>query len=374
MKIKTITCHNVYNHGASLQAYALQTYLSEIGHDVEIIDYNPSYLNYRGNIFAISPKWSGKNILLRFLYVLYKLPLRLRWFLTRNCRKEFDKFTAEFLKTTQLKYTNVEELRKSPPEADVYVVGSDQVWNTTYWSGRDPAFFLDFGAESTLRASYAASFGTGKVIESLVNVVKKRLSSFDSISVREREGIDILQRMGIHSGKHVMDPVFLLEVTEWNRLISEVEVPSEKYILIYDFEGTREFEVLAKSLAVDRGLKIYSINNYSKTPYADKDFHHSGPQTFLALVKNADLVLSNSFHATAFSLIFERDFLVVPRRKDAVNSRMESLLKDAGMLERLLDFSLNIDFIKQSEARMVAGSVGLGAQIRKSKEYIQELL
>ena len=152
MQICTITCHDVYNAGASLQAYALQAYLKSLGHDVKIIDYKPDYLSrhYRLDIVG-NPKYDKP--ILRQAYLLAKLPGRLRM-LPR--KRAFDSFTAKYLDLTR-RYASNAELKADPPEADIYFAGSDQIWNPLFSNGKDPAFYLDF-VRRGIRAAYAASF------------------------------------------------------------------------------------------------------------------------------------------------------------------------------------------------------------------------
>ena len=156
MKIRTITCHDVYNVGASLQAYALQTYLKSLGHDVKIIDYKPDYLSkhYRLDVVG-NPKYDKPFV--REAYLLAKLPERLH---ALPRKKTFDSFTAKHLDLTR-RYTSNEELQADPPEADVFFAGSDQIWNPLFPNGKDPAFYLDFALHG-IRASYAASFASAR--------------------------------------------------------------------------------------------------------------------------------------------------------------------------------------------------------------------
>lgn len=156
MKIATITCHNVYNYGASLQAYALQRYLSQEGHDVEIIDYKPYYLNSRYNwrhIPAESRLYPYKDYVgTQCIYFLLK---NRKIYKTIGRKRKFDDFRQKFLTLTDNTYTSAEELRATPPQADLYIAGSDQIWNTACENGKDAAFYLDFGSDDTRRISYA---------------------------------------------------------------------------------------------------------------------------------------------------------------------------------------------------------------------------
>ncbi|MEH7549898.1 polysaccharide pyruvyl transferase family protein, partial [Neobacillus vireti] len=215
MKICTITCHDVYNHGASLQAYALMKYLSNSGHDVEIINYKPDYLSNHYRLMSINnPKWE-KNYLTKSIYLLLKIPFRLPGL---KRKKAFDKFTLQYLKLSKLKYNSYEELKNDPPIADAYICGSDQIWNTLHKNGKDPAFYLDFVPDEKIKGSYAASFATESILEEHKPMIKQRVSRLDRISVREKSGVKILKELDINQVVNVVDPVFLLEKNEWDKL------------------------------------------------------------------------------------------------------------------------------------------------------------
>ena len=193
MRIKTITCHNVYNTGASLQAYALSKYLQNLGHDVEIIDYVPDYLVHH-RLWAVANSVYNKPVI-RELYNLAKLPGRLcARYGTR--KRAFDRFTDQYLPLTDRHYSSYEELISNPPDADIYLAGSDQIWNSLFLNGRDPAFYLQFAPGNRIRASYAASFAISQIAPEYQEQTKKWLSDFDYVSVREASGLTILEMMG----------------------------------------------------------------------------------------------------------------------------------------------------------------------------------
>ena len=170
MKIKTITCHDVYNLGASLQAYALQNYLLSLGHEVEIIHYKPDYLSNHHKLWLVAnPKFNIPFI--KQLYLLAKLPGRL---IALKRKKVFDSFTSKYLRLTR-RYNSYEDLKNDAPEADCYIAGSDQIWNTLFRNGRDAAFYLDFGNQNIKRISYAASFATPEIVPEYKEFVKDKL-------------------------------------------------------------------------------------------------------------------------------------------------------------------------------------------------------
>ena len=232
MKIYTITCHDVYNHGASLQAFALLRYLTQCGHDVEIIDYKPAYLSNHYKLFRIdNPKWED-NFLTKLIYLMIKVPLRIPGL---KRKRAFDQFTASYLTLTKSRYQSNKELKEKLPERDVYLCGSDQIWNSLYQNGKDP--------ERKIKASFAASFATDEVEVESIPFAKKAITRLNGISVRERSGVSILNRMGIYNGKHVVDPTLLLSREEWNH-IGEKQF-SQNYILVYDFDNNSLIKEIA---------------------------------------------------------------------------------------------------------------------------------
>ena len=323
MKIKTITCHDVYNVGASLQAYALQEYLKSLGHDVEIIDYKPEYL-VSHKLLGIGNSIYDKPVL-RELYQLAKFPGRLKRKYGQR-KKEFDRFTKEYLSVTSKQYHSNEDLKRNLPEADIFFAGSDQIWNTFFNNGKDPAFYLDFVPMSAIKASYAASFATEDVLEEWKPKIKYWLNNLDFISVRESSGVKIAKNLTSKDVVQVLDPVFLLNVESWEKIEKEVDV-SESYILIYDFDNNIELVQFARELAKENGWKLYS---FLKNDRCDKSFEKEGPRAFLWLIHHAKFIVSNSFHATAFSIIYQKQFVVF-NRKEKINTRMQDLLGDFGI-------------------------------------------
>lgn len=362
MKIYTITCHDVYNVGASLQAYALATYLKDQGHQVEIIDYKPEYLNRHYRLTVIGNSKYDRPIL-RELYLLAKFPRR--WKALHSRRKaEFDRFKAKMLPVTNRRYTSNEDLKVNLPKADVYFAGSDQIWNCFFQNGRDPAFYLDFAPENSVKASYAASFATEDIQEEWKTKVKKWISGLDAISVRESSGVEIVKCMGIESAVQVLDPVFLLDDSQWSAIEKQV-VGTEKYLLLYDFDKNPELLAFSKSIAQKNGWKVYSVL-YREN--CDRCFDQEGPQAFINLIHHAEFVVSNSFHATAFSIIFERPFAVF-NRTEKINTRMRDLVFELGVDDRIaLDANWNPTQMDYTQVRK-----RLQTAIEFSKSYISNV-
>lgn len=367
MKICTITCHDVYNHGASLQAYALMKYLINKGNEVEIIDYKPDYLSGHYKIFSIdNPKW-GNNIVKKGIYLSLKVPGRI---IGLRRKKKFDEFRKNYLSITKKRYSCNEELKDNLPKADAYLCGSDQIWNSLHKNGRDKAFYLDFVPNDKIKASYAASFATDFISEEYKQLVKEKVSRLDGVAVRESSGVKILQDLGIEKAINVVDPVFLLGKDEWNKIGQEVF--NEKYILVYDFDKNPVIERLAKDIAKKKGYKIYTISHY-KAGYEDRSFRFSGPETFVSLIKSAQFIISNSFHAIVFSVIYEKKIAIV-NRTEAINTRMRDLLKLLNLQDRLIvnnEYDLD-NLLMDINYKQV--NILLDEKINISKEYLDNVL
>ena len=320
MKINTITCHDVYNPGASLQAYALARYLQKRGHDVRIIDYKPDYLSRHYSLTAVSnPVFDRPGV--RLAYLAAKLPGRLR--ASKSLRKKrFDAFTEQYLPLTKKRYASCDELKADSPVADVYLAGSDQIWNTLFPNGRDPAFYLDFAPESAVRASYAASFATDDVADDCRAQVASWLGKLDLVSVREASAVQLAASLGRTDAVQVPDPVFLLTADEWNALASGADTPDAPYVLVYDFDNNPKLAGFARKKADELGCRVLSV---FPSEQADITAPDAGPLEFLDLVRNASCVVSNSFHATAFAILFGVPFAVFDRG-EKINTRMRDLL------------------------------------------------
>lgn len=362
MNIKTITCHDVYNVGASLQAYALARYLKALGHDTEIIDYKPDYLRHFTLFGSVSEKFDYPII--RQAYYIAKLPGRLRAKFSQR-KKEYDLFTKKFLPVTAKTYRSNSELKQAPPAADIFFAGSDQIWNTVFSNGKDPAFYLDFVSDAAVKASYAASFATEKLDEKYEKIIKKRLIRFDYISVRESSGVKIVRQLGLNATQ-VLDPVFLLNKDDWLQIEKDLNL-NQPYILFYDFDNNEKMREFTVRLAKKNNCKVFSI---LPSEIADSCFAHEGPAAFIYLIRNAQMIVSNSFHATAFSLIFKKQFYVF-NRKESINARMLDLLKSVGLSDRLI---LRGDINDEQKICYQEVDKKLSEHINHSKKYIDVVL
>lgn len=335
IKIATITCHDVYNYGASLQAYALQEYCKSLGCEYEIIDYKPDYLSQHFKLTNVCND-RYNHPLIKQLYLFAKLPGRLR---ALSKKHRFDDFTKRFLQKSNTRYNSFEELADSCPEADIYIAGSDQIWNTFFRNGHDAAFYLDFCPSGKRKISYAASFATDQIFGNAENFVAKKLKNFDAISIRESSGLKLLTELGCKDGILVVDPVFLLSANQWQERYSLTN-SAGGHIAVYDCEKSAELREIALQLKQITGMPIHILSE-TYGSFADKDLSLGGPIDFLNCIYGAKYVLANSFHALAFSLIFKKNFFIV-NRTEKINTRMRDFLEYLGLSDRLISINKHL--------------------------------
>ncbi len=372
MKIHTITSHDVYNYGASLQAYSLMIYLQNNGHECQVIDYKPEYARGRYNFWYIDSNKKYSSILklwpIRIIVCSILAPMRFRTIARKN---RFDRFTKNYLNLTK-RYRTFEDLQQENWHADAFIVGSDQVWNTDHSNGRDLANYLAFAPKKARKISYAASFGMDTIIPIYQPMVRDNLQTFNFISVRESTGVNLLAKMGLES-THVVDPVFLNSATFWSQLADKACKQTKKYILVYDFGNSPFIRKFVIHLSQCTKLPIYSLNDFVTHSYADKNINDAGPLEFLSLIKNASYFVSNSFHGTAFSIIFHVPFFVFLRRFGNVNSRMQDLLQLLNLENRIIENENQFDKWKY-KIDFENSDIQIAERIRISKNVLLKCL
>lgn len=371
MLIKIITCHNVYNYGASLQAYALMKFLEQHGYSVEIIDYRPDYLSKRYNLFRFVKKGTIYNFYRHFPF--FK-PL---WALLQNRKdlkfwgrkRKFDYFTKHSLKLTSYTYRTIDDFKNNPILANLFIAGSDQIWNTNCPNGLDENFYCSFSKNVEKNISYAASFATASIAVEHLNFVKSQLSNFRTISVREKTGVELAHSLG-YEATLVVDPVFLQPKKYWDKLCNKNYC--EKYLLVYDFLNNDDnLRNCALFLAKKYDLKIYSVNDYGEISFADVNINSAGPIDFLELIRNASYVVSSSFHATAFSVIFKKNFITFPLKNYGNSSRIRDFLNIVQIKNR---FIASFDELTFEETQIEYDKVEylLEEYAEKSKKWLLE--
>lgn len=331
MKIGIITIHKIMNYGSALQAYALQNFLeSKLGHDVEIIDYKFPNKFHRFQRYKGLKKWKMK---------VHDLKMSLP-FVNRQKKKNFQAFWRQFFHLTPL-YKSQKAIRKACFTYDIYITGSDQVWNTNTLCG-DTVMMLDFAPEGSRKFAYGASFATTSLNQDYADVFKKYLFQYEEIGVRETTAIQILKDLGCkQSIELVCDPTLLLTCKEYMPLVEKARISiSEKpYILVYyldyAFNPMPAIQEVLNTVYKKYGYRVIfinrPINGFVGESVTIKDI---GPCEFVYLFHHSKFVITSSFHGTAFSIINRKPFYsIAPRTAD---SRISDLLKAIDLQSRLV--------------------------------------
>lgn len=300
LKTLTLTYSNSDNFGSVLQAYALQKVIESFKYENEIIDYIKEEVSEMYQ--PIKPVHSRFDFLSNIYNCVHLKKLYLR-------KQRYELFRKEMLRMTHVKYTSFDDLRSNPPVADCYICGSDQVWNTGI-KDFDESYLLRF-VKKGRKVSYAASGINERTTEEEIKRIARQVCSFDAISVRENIAKERLFEVAGIKSECALDPVLLLDRNEWNQLTCDYS-QENPYMLCYFAGGvSKEFEKYTYSLAKKLGLKrILLMPEWRNIFRVGEKRYDSGPIEFLSLVKYASFVCTNSFHGTAFSIIFNKPFQV----------------------------------------------------------------
>lgn len=313
MRIGVLTMHNFYNYGAMLQAFATQVVIEDMGHDIKFIDYYPeAQERINTNRLTLNPKKLITNLILSS-NKKYKLR-----------RNRFHEFGTRF-NTTERFFTK-DEIYRNPPEFDVYIVGSDQVWNME--NGFNSFAFLDFANSYSKKISYASSFGTESISDQFKIKLKESLKSFNAISTREDDGVQIIKDAAGRDAVQVLDPTLLLTNDIWKTYLPKLNKNQKEYILIYALNDTKQSEDLLLAIRKRYDLPVHGIPMGNKLPHrfkVDKEINDAGPMEFVSSFLNAKVICTSSFHGLAFAVNFEKTFFVLPHPNR--NSRLNSLMK-----------------------------------------------
>lgn len=333
MKIGILTYHRAENYGALLQAYALSTFLRNLGHEVSFIDYWPEYHVEHYRVFSLH-RFRKLGLKGKIKYIITS-PI---WASPRLLRKErLERFMHKKLQIGKsIKYQRDDEITQ---RYDLAVYGSDQIWRRQDIHNNEFNLWY-FGSNnvvSTKKITYAASMGVIDTTKDEESLIRSALNQFSAISVREKDLQDYLTNFE-YSSSLVIDPVFLLNKEDWRQLFKP---RNGNYILFYNLLQTEESLRFADALSRSTGLPVKEINMECRllSALSDRYYACASLERFLQLIEGATYVVSSSFHGVAFSLIFEKQFWAVGMRERS--SRAVSLLSSAGIPNRYIttDFS-----------------------------------
>ncbi len=344
-KIAVLTFFKAENYGGDLQAYALQKKLKMIGYDVEVLHqlcpFHKEYIksNSFKPIIELQDRVSRKGkINTNISKLISKIASLFFWKRNQKRINRFLKFDLEFIKPTLKIFYNFDILYKEDLEFDIFITGSDQVWNYTNGFSPEP-FFLTFAKEGKRKIAYAASIGHTTIPEEIQGKYAEWFNSLDFISTREVQAENLVKEISDKDAITVLDPIFLLKKEDWLSNLNIKETVKDKYLLIYSLAESTYIFSLALHIAKKKNLKILNIipNCWTTSHYNNvKNIFDAGPIEFVQLFANASFVLTNSFHGTSFSINFNIPFFALPRKNKKNNSRFINILDKTKLSSRLI--------------------------------------
>ena len=348
MKVGIITIHNASNYGASLQSYALYRYIVNQGVDCEIIDlYRPDQVGYIfserfDKVEILHPKRKLKGLLKKLILSFWGIGCKGRVLSDEDgLTYKFEEFNGRIHLSKP--YRSIDQLYTDPPQYDLYITGSDQVWNPTQPYAIEP-YFLTF-VQTGRKISYASSIGVGKLSADEKAKFKHWLSSYERISVREHEAKILLESFVGRKIEQVPDPTFLLTTDEWRKEMAEKQI-EEDYILCFTLYFKLSFIRYAIRIAKQSGKKLVILSQTQPKPIANYlAVKNAGPREWLSYIAYADMVLTDSFHCTVFSIILRtKNFYSYISPTDKRGGRIIGLLDTYGLKEHLLNSDLTQSF------------------------------
>lgn len=328
-KIGILTFHNAHNYGAVLQAYALKTKLNRMGYKAKILNYQNPYIArlYRKGIHI--DFWKRDILPSRWGKVFHEVGENLYGLMEwENQWTAFEKFIGEKLLDGQEKKLTLDDLAKE--QCDVYILGSDQIWARELTHGFDPAYFGQF-APGCKKISYAASVPNGSIPEAEQAYFGQALKSLAHISVREEKLARVVEKLTGKEVTTVVDPTLLLERADYEDLLYEEPLVKEKYIFAYFVVEDALLGKCAEKVAAVLGYRLIELH-YKKTPKLKSEnmIFDAGPREFLMYIRDAEMIFTNSFHGTVFSILFQKKFYSVYKE----NGRISNLLAFLNLEER----------------------------------------
>ena len=337
MRVGLFTYHFSENYGALLQAFSLRQWFLKRGIDAEFVNYHPTYVEEGG---ALDRPWKPslwrKNAVMLYMKQAH---LRRQVFGDREQCRSFEAFRAKHLGVSGPRLRHASEVTAQIQHYDMLVCGSDQIWNPSIQRGLDPVYFLDVpGSEGIRKVAYAPSFGRAEIESTYCAELGRLLGGLDAISVREASGLGIIEAAGQSRDAVLVVPDPTILLGSFDELIDENR-QAEDTVFCY---ALRTDEVI-RQVAVGAARQTGSLLISPRTPHQRwRNIGRAvvpGPLEWLSMLARARLVVSNSFHGVALSVLLNKPFLAVglPGRRAGMNARVKGLLEVTGLTDRMVD-------------------------------------
>lgn len=363
MKVGILTFQRAYNYGAVLQAFALRKCITNLGHYAEVIDYGTIGETPRFSLATNGIK-SFVSVMLINLFSLFNADLR---------RFRFRKFRKTQMGISKNSYPKQHSLKEAINLYDYFVTGSDQVWNP-FLTQADSSFLLDFVVEPKRKISYAASFGVAELPLNVRETFINNINKIKNLSVREKSGQEIIKELTNRESFVAIDPTLLLNANEWDKIAKPFKT-SKPYILLFaimdDPLGFIDFCIKLKDLTGYQLIRI--ANPVYKVEMGIKTISMAGPCEFVGLIKNASIVVTNSFHGTAFSIIYNKPFYTFLYNNDR-DIRLKDLTDKLGLSKRLIDINFNYEISNHFILDYTEVNITIEKEKKQSISYLKEAL
>lgn len=322
-KVGVLTFHRAINNGAVLQAYALLQALELIGVECEDIDYSAKKIDESYNIIPLFKRVTLKSIILYFIQDIFEV----------RTQKKFAEFRRNYLNISKENYDN--NLVHAAGKYDVLIAGGDQVWNREL-TGNDDAYFLSFDIAAQ-KYSYSASIGKDELEQCEVEQLKRYLCDFKGITVREQSAAELLSKECGLVCSVVPDPVFLLKKDEWISKLN-LHTSNNKFILFFMLHNNPKMISFANNLSKSTGLPVVRITNDFVKIRGIRASRGNGPIDFVNKIYNAQYIITDSFHALAMSLIFNKEVFIGLKTGNLsrLNIRIENIVDTFLLSERII--------------------------------------
>lgn len=329
MKIGILTFHRAYNFGAVLQCYAMQEFLKSCGHSAQVVDYKAGHVY---DIYKLIRTDNWKQTIKSFLHLRSRM----------RTKRIYQSFIRDYLCVTNKKFERASDFNNE--DFDCFIIGSDQVWSTKINHGLNPVFWGSF-ARTVPKIVYGASMGSAEELGSYNNDIKSKLYNFKAIAAREKWLADSLAKLfDNRKVEWVVDPTLMADSAIYEKILTKPE--QKNYVLYYQREyhpnAQKRVEEVARQLGcmvivLTGGKDVYGV------PYKYFDFDKISVPLFLGLFKYAKFVFSASFHGTAFSLVFRKDFYFL---MNGNTERSASLMQAVGAADRMISPDRPVSFSK----------------------------
>ena len=363
-KITVITLQNISNYGSVLQAFATQKIFESLNCKVDFINF--VRIDQKTFINKINKWCKGFGLIKKLVYAFLLYPT----FIKQD--KIFKSFLKSYLNVQKKQYSTDDDFKYFPITSDIYCTGSDQTWNSEWNQGIIKAMFLHFVPDNVRKIAYSASFGKQQLDEWEKEETRRLLKRYSAISVRESNGVKICDDLGIHGAVHVLDPTLQMNRDFWQKYAGErkIKVP---YVLIYQLNSNPAFDRYAKEFARRKGMKLVRFCwRYDQWIKCGKSLLIPPVEYFVNAICYADTVITDSFHATAFSINMNTDFIsIYPHEYSA---RLNSILQLTHLEYRHLTSYDNFSLVNAPRIDFTEANRILDKEREKGWEFLKKTL